>query len=113
MIVNRRGRGKRGKGKRITQAEKLLLLLINAKGREVSPEEIKHVLGGVLPLYRISAYFWIIKMAGAQIKQKKEGTKILSYQLTNHDEMYQYGLRRGFIVPPPKKLRPEDFIISS
>lgn len=101
----------RGRGKNPRSCEKILIILINAKGNEVTMDEIKHTLGNEIILDKLYTYFWELMMIGAKIDRKKNKQTILSVSLTNHEEMRQYAIDRGIIPPPPIELKPEDLMI--
>jgi hypothetical protein len=104
----------RGKNKKPTQAEKILLVLLD--GRQVSAAEVEATLEGEIQLYRLSSYLWQLEQRGADIARIKEGRNITFYQLMNTDVMMNYARSRGLIGLPPVQetvvLSASDFAIS-
>lgn len=102
----------RGKGKKTQQAEKILLVLLNAQGKEVTIDEIKVTLGAEVQLYRIPTYLWDLKKIGANITKRKTGRNIMGFTLNNIEHMTSYARDRGLLAPPPVTLNPEDLMVS-
>jgi len=102
----------KGKGKKIRQYEKILLLLIHAKGAAVTMDEIKQTLGTELEVYKMPTYLWELKKYGAVVEKTKNGRNIVSLTLKNIDEMTVYAQSRGFIAPPAVVLNPEDLMVT-
>ncbi len=78
----------RGRNKKASQAEKLLIVLLS--GREISLEELEGTLGKQIWMYRLSTYLYDLKKVGAKIGVKKCGRKMIAVQLLNVDEMQKY-----------------------
>jgi hypothetical protein len=102
----------RGKGKKTQQAEKLLLVLLNAQGKEVTIDEVKTTLGAEVQLYRLPTYLWDLKKIGADISKRKAGRSLVGFTLNNTDHMVVYAKDRGLIAPPPVTLNPEDLMVT-
>ena len=76
--------------------QKLLTLMIS--GNPVTRDEIDTLLGKEIYMYRISTYMWHIKTnANGIIRIKKEGRKVVSYQLVNVDQVKEYMKRVGVL----------------
>lgn len=76
--------------------QKLLTLMIS--GNEVTRDEIDTLLGKEIYMYRISTYMWHIKTnANGIIRIKKDGRKVVSYQLVNVEEVKEYMKRVGVL----------------
>ena len=102
----------KGKWKKSCQYEKLLVILLNAKGKEVSITEISTTLAGEIEWYRFSTYMWELKKMGAQIVKHKDGRRLVGITLVNTDEMLAYARSRNLVAPPPVELKPEDFMVA-
>jgi len=103
----------RGKGKKTHQAEKILVILINAKeGEFVSLDEIKQTLSNEIQLYRLPTYLYDLKKNGAEIEKKKNGRNLVAFKLLNRDAMLAYAQDRKLIAPPPVELRAEDMMVT-
>lgn len=104
--------GGRGKSKKISQAEKLLLVLLD--GREVPISEIETLLATQLVLPRLATYCWDLrKKMGAVIRRNMVGGRIVSYQLQNAEEMLAYARSRGLVAPLPIVLTAEDLMVAA
>lgn len=79
---------KRGKTKALSQAEKLLQVLLT--GKEVTLEEINSTLVNHIVLSRLSAYLWDLKQIKAEVKRIKNGVKVTALQLVNVADMQSY-----------------------
>jgi hypothetical protein len=101
----------RGRSKKISQAEKILVVLLD--GHEAPIGEIETTLGGQIVFARLSAYLWDLKMVGAEVKRNKVGRKVVSIQLMNPEPMVDYARTRGFIAPLPVVLKAEDLMVAS
>lgn len=101
----------RGRSKKISQAEKILLVLLD--GHEAPIGEIETVLGGQIVFARLSAYLWDLKVVGAEVKRNKVGRKVVSVQLVNLDAMTVYMRDRGLIAPIPVVLKAEDLMVAA
>jgi len=76
--------------------QKLLKVLIS--GNAVTKEEIDTLLGKEIYMYRISTYMWHIKTnANGIIRIKKDGRKLVSYQLVNVEAVKEYMKRVGVL----------------
>lgn len=101
----------RGKSRKAHQAEKILVLLLNApEGHLVSVEEITSTLGAEIKLYRLPSYLWDLKKMGAEVKKTKNGRKIIGFTLVNHEAMLKYSQERGLIAPDPIQLSSNDLV---
>lgn len=100
----------KGKWKKTRQVEKLLIVLLNARGREVTINEIATTLSGEIEWYRFPTYLWELGKMGAHISKRKDGKKLVGVTLTNVDEMVTYAQQRGLIEPPPVVLSPSDLL---
>lgn len=99
----------RGKSSKIKPFEKLLVVM--ATGKPFSVEELESLVGNDIYMYRISTYIYEIKVrAGGVIKTVKDGRTVVSYQLTNVDEIKKYMVRTGLVnanfVPGQNTLAP-------
>lgn len=99
----------RGKSSKIKPFEKLLVVM--ASGKPFSVEELESLVGNDIYMYRISTYIYEIKVrAGGVIKTVKDGRSVVSYQLTNVDEIKKYMNRTGLVntnfVPGQNTLAP-------
>jgi hypothetical protein len=56
-------------------------------GKPVTVDEFKTTLLGEVAINRLSAYMWIIKKLGGNVKAHREGHKVVAYELLNADEM--------------------------
>jgi hypothetical protein len=101
----------RGKNKNPTQAEKVLLVLLD--GRQVSAAEISGTLGTEIELYRLSSYLWQLEQIGAKIARIKVHRNIAAYQLLNAEEMTKYARARGLLPPDAIVLSASDFAVSA
>ena len=99
----------RGRGKRIGQSEKLLLVLLS--GNEVSVCDVRAALGSELVWERMSVYLSELRAIGAYIRRYRTGRFITSYQLMNPEEMLPYVQKRNLLPPPPIVLSSSDFMI--
>jgi hypothetical protein len=100
----------RGRSKKISQAEKILIVLLD--GHEAPIGEIETLLGGQIVFARLSAYLWDLKMVQADIKRNKVGRKVVSVQLMNPETMMVYARIRGLVAPLPVVLKPEDLMVA-
>jgi len=101
----------RGRSKKVSQAEKILLVLLD--GHEAPIGEIETLLGGQIVLARLSAYLWDLKQVSAVVKRNKVGRKVVSLQLLNTEAMVEYSRTRGIIAPLPVVLKAEDLMVAS
>jgi hypothetical protein len=101
----------RGRSKQVSQAEKILLVLLD--GHEAPIGEIETLLGAQIVLARFSAYLWDLKQVGAVVKRNKVGRKVVSLQLMNMEPMVEYMRARGLIAPLPVVLKAEDLMVAS
>ena len=102
----------RGKSKKISQPEKLLLVLLD--GREVPVAELEALLSTQLVWARLPVYCWDIRQPGigAILRCNKVEKRIVSFQLVNHEAMTLYARDRGLIAPLPVVLTPEDLMVA-
>lgn len=103
----------RGKSKKISQPEKLLLVLLD--GHEAPMAELEALLGAQLVWARLPTYCWVLRQPdiGAIIRRNKVEKRIVSYQLENHEAMTLYARDRGLIAPLPVVLTPEDLMVAA
>ena len=74
--------------------EKFLMILV--KGGEFTKQEILDTIDYEFG-DRLSAFAWNTKLEGGVIRVKKDGRKVVSYELLNVEEMKQYLSKRGLI----------------
>jgi hypothetical protein len=101
----------RGRSKKVSQAEKILVVLMD--GHEAPIGEIETLLGGQIVLARLSAYLWDLKQVNAEVKRNKVGRKVVSIQLMNTEAMTDYLRARGLIAPLPVVLKAEDLMVAA
>lgn len=80
--------------------EKIAAIL--KSGKPVSPEEIQAVFKGTdqeKVLYRLSTNIYNIRKDGGIVRVVRDGRKVQSYQLVNHEEFNDQGRYIGKVQP--------------
>jgi hypothetical protein len=74
------------------QYEKVLTVLLAAKGNVVTKDELETTLKDQIETYRLSTYVWNIrKKLGGHIEVLKIGKKVTGYKLVNVDKFKNFG----------------------
>lgn len=87
------------------QFEKVFVVLLAAKGNEVTKAELEETLGSTVELYRISTYIWNIKKKlGGDVKVVKTGKQVTGYILKNFEKFKNFNVAPVAPVAVPNKV---------
>jgi hypothetical protein len=84
----------RTKSKKLEPFEKILTVMVH--GNPMTVQDIEQKLGQEIHMYRLSTYMWHIKkIANGVIKTIRNGRNIVSYQITNVEDVKLYMKKTG------------------
>lgn len=84
----------RTKSKNLEPFEKILTVMVD--GKAVTVQDIDQKLGQEIHMYRLSTYMWHIKtLANGVVKTVRNGRNIVSYQITNVEDVKSYMKNSG------------------
>jgi hypothetical protein len=100
------------KAKSMLQEYKVLVLL--SSGKVVTKEEIETTLANEIELYRLSTYLWRCrKFSGAKMTVNRVGKKVVSWQLTNPEEIRALLKSKGITPIEPQSKQSTALVVET